>query len=236
MYVLVCHTDAWVFRDELADWCRKGYDCVAAPWIRRPVYDKPIVKQYMNWLANRRIRQGRFCRQQLYGRVGNGGFSLRRVEAFSAACDRYQALLVEQRTPMERGCFLGHCPARIQLPSAGRSPAFRIRHTPCILLCTDRATPAVWLPQLEQAPHVCVLGKNHSMGSPAQTGNTDIITTDRRKRNNRGSQVHRDWLPLFGITVRALHRQDHRAQTKAYMVTWSMPVGTEMISTSGPQL
>ena len=79
MYVLVCHTDAWVFRDELADWCRKGYDCVAAPWVRRPVYDKPIVKQYMNWLANRRIRQGRFCRQQLYGRVGNGGFSLRRV-------------------------------------------------------------------------------------------------------------------------------------------------------------
>ncbi|CCY15513.1 unknown [Prevotella sp. CAG:755] len=74
------------------------------------------------------------------------------------------------------------------------------------------------------------------MGSPAQTGNTDIITADRRKRNNRGSQVHRDWLPLFGITVRALHRQDHRAQTKAYMVTWSMPVGTEMISTSGPQL
>lgn len=91
MYVLVCHTDAWVFRDELADWCRKGYDCVAAPWVRRPVYDKPIVKQYMNWLANRRIRQGRFCRQQLYGRVGNGGFSLRRVEAFSAACDRYGA-------------------------------------------------------------------------------------------------------------------------------------------------
>lgn len=32
---LICHTDAWIFRDELADWCRRGYDCVAAPWVRR---------------------------------------------------------------------------------------------------------------------------------------------------------------------------------------------------------
>lgn len=91
MYILVCHTDAWVFRDELADWCRRGYDCVAAPWVRRPVYDLPLVKQYMDWLAGHRLRQGRFCRQQLYGRVGNGGFSLRRVDAFIAACDRYAA-------------------------------------------------------------------------------------------------------------------------------------------------
>ncbi len=86
-YILVCHADAWVFRDELADWCRRGYDCVAAPWVRRPVYNLPLVRTYMAWLARRRQRQGRFCRQQLYGRVGNGGFSLRRVEAFAQACE-----------------------------------------------------------------------------------------------------------------------------------------------------
>lgn len=90
-YILVCHPDAWVFRDELADWCRRGYDCVAAPWVRRPVYNLPLVRQYMAALARRRERQGRFCRQLLYGRVGNGGLSLRRVEAFSAACERHAA-------------------------------------------------------------------------------------------------------------------------------------------------
>lgn len=88
-YILVCHPDAWVFRDELADWCRRGYDCVAAPWVRRPVYDLPLVRQYLEALAWWRKRQGRFCRQQLYGRVGNGGLSLRRVEAFVEACERH---------------------------------------------------------------------------------------------------------------------------------------------------
>ena len=46
-YILICHTDAWIFRDELGDWCRRGYDCVGAPWLRRPLYDLPLVKQYM---------------------------------------------------------------------------------------------------------------------------------------------------------------------------------------------
>ena len=88
-YLLVCHADAWVFRDELAEWCRKGYDCVAAPWVRRPVYDLPLVKTCMDAIASYRARRGQFCRQQLYGKVGNGGFSLRRVEAFAGACIRY---------------------------------------------------------------------------------------------------------------------------------------------------
>ena len=46
-YILICHNDAWIFRDELEEWCNKGYDCVAAPWVRRAVYDLPIIKQYM---------------------------------------------------------------------------------------------------------------------------------------------------------------------------------------------
>lgn len=37
-YIFICHLDAWLFRDELAAWCRKGYDLVAAPWPLRPRY------------------------------------------------------------------------------------------------------------------------------------------------------------------------------------------------------
>ena len=34
-YMLIYQLDAWVFSDQLAQWCAKGYDCVAAPWLRR---------------------------------------------------------------------------------------------------------------------------------------------------------------------------------------------------------
>ena len=58
-YMLICQPDAWVFRDELDQWCQKGYDYIGAP-IYFP-YNKT-----------------RFTRI-FYG-VGNGGFSLRRIE------------------------------------------------------------------------------------------------------------------------------------------------------------
>ena len=58
---------------------RQGYDCVAAPWVRRKVYDLPILKQYMRWRLRRAERAGRMIRQSLYGKIGNGGLSLRRV-------------------------------------------------------------------------------------------------------------------------------------------------------------
>lgn len=90
-YLLVCHTDAWIFKDELDFWCRKGYDCVAAPWLRRPCYDLPVVKQYVQWRESMAKRKGRISRQVLYGRIGNGGLSLRRVETFRQACVTYHA-------------------------------------------------------------------------------------------------------------------------------------------------
>lgn len=58
-YMLICQPDAWVFRDELDDWCSKGYDYIGAP-IYFPYSKKKFTRIF-------------------YG-VGNGGFSLRRIE------------------------------------------------------------------------------------------------------------------------------------------------------------
>jgi hypothetical protein len=62
-YMLIYQLDAYVFKNELEYWCKKGYDYIGAPWLRlntlktTPVfYDPPI--------------------------VGNGGFSLRNVKRF----------------------------------------------------------------------------------------------------------------------------------------------------------
>lgn len=35
-YILICHTDAWIFSDQLQQWCQADYDLIAAPWPTRP--------------------------------------------------------------------------------------------------------------------------------------------------------------------------------------------------------
>jgi hypothetical protein len=58
-YILVIHLDALVLSDQLLEWCEKGYDFVAPPWIKTELDD---------WLEDHGI--------------GNGGFSLRKVKSF----------------------------------------------------------------------------------------------------------------------------------------------------------
>lgn len=92
-YILICQTDAWIFRDELAQWCDAGYDYVAAPWPKRKFYNRAVVRL---WLALRRrllVSDKRILRQQGFNKVGNGGLSLRRVEAFIKACDRHAEVI-----------------------------------------------------------------------------------------------------------------------------------------------
>lgn len=60
-YMLLYQLDAWVFSDQLVAWCQKGYDYVGAPWF----------EDYKSYESG----------HQLW-RVGNGGFSLRRIACF----------------------------------------------------------------------------------------------------------------------------------------------------------
>lgn len=60
-YILIYQLDAWVFKDALVEWCTKKYDYIGAPWFTDfGVYDE----EHKLW------------------KVGNGGFSLRRVKRF----------------------------------------------------------------------------------------------------------------------------------------------------------
>jgi len=63
-FILIHQLDAFVFRDELADWCARGYDYVGAPWID------------CYWLEDAKPRWPAETRDNV---VGNGGFSLRRI-------------------------------------------------------------------------------------------------------------------------------------------------------------
>lgn len=149
-YLLICHTDAWIFRDELADWCRRGYDCVAAPWVRRKVYDLPILKQYLRWRLRRAERAGRMIRQSLYREdrkrrsfaSPRGEFSgrVRKIRR------RDRAVLFDGQPPGQRGCFLGRRSRRVSLSFAGGGAAVRVRHQSPLLLPFVRQSPADGVP------------------------------------------------------------------------------------------
>lgn len=93
-YILIYQTDAYVFRDELTAWCKKGYDYIGAPWIERPplVKGKPKV-DIQNWFI---------------GRVGNGGFSLRKVKSHYNNTRFFRPILrfMEKNEDMFWGLFL----------------------------------------------------------------------------------------------------------------------------------
>lgn len=64
-YMLIYQLDAYVFRDELESWCKKGYDYVGAP----------LIGHYSDVVFSDRMR------------VGNGGLSLRKVHSFLSFFD-----------------------------------------------------------------------------------------------------------------------------------------------------
>ena len=61
-YILIYQPDAYVFADSLSEWCKKGYDYIGAPLIGN--FDEKVYYSAMPM------------------RVGNGGLSLRRVQAY----------------------------------------------------------------------------------------------------------------------------------------------------------
>lgn len=79
-YILIAQLDSYVFRDELEQWCLKGYDYIGAPWIVRPIYRFPLLR-LASWTKKHYCRIFRRPNSQITNyRVGNGGFSLRRVD------------------------------------------------------------------------------------------------------------------------------------------------------------
>ncbi|MDR2534048.1 MAG: hypothetical protein LBC81_04655 [Tannerellaceae bacterium] len=80
-YILIHQLDAWIFRNELEQWCVEGYDYIGAPWLKKPAYNLPVVSQIMRLCYLFDKFRGRPNKQDLYNKVGNGGLSLRKVQS-----------------------------------------------------------------------------------------------------------------------------------------------------------
>lgn len=82
-YMLIYQLDAYVFRDELLDWCQKGYDYIGAPWIIKPKYTKLYYRIFLAFKgALNKMLNKPYEESLILGKVGNGGFSLRKVARF----------------------------------------------------------------------------------------------------------------------------------------------------------
>lgn len=78
-YILICQTDVYIFRDELEQWCNLGYDYIGAPWLKKKIYDLPVISQIMSLSLRWKHHRGLRSKQDLYGKIGNGGLSLRKT-------------------------------------------------------------------------------------------------------------------------------------------------------------
>jgi len=70
-YILIYQLDSLVFSDQLIQWCKKGYDYIGSPWFRTEI------KKAAGW-------------DSIQDCVGNGGFSLRKVQSFLKVLHIYQ--------------------------------------------------------------------------------------------------------------------------------------------------
>jgi hypothetical protein len=71
-FILIYQLDAYVFRDELLYWCSKDYDYIGAPWITTP---NKGFKKVLSLFDSKKKK----ARSEIFYKVGNGGFSLRKV-------------------------------------------------------------------------------------------------------------------------------------------------------------
>lgn len=88
-YMLIYQLDAWIFVDKIDYFCNMGYDYYGAPHI---------------WTGNN-------------AKIGNGGFSLRKISALITACktDFSSEILLEDRVLTEKYKGLKVCPLNIAI-------------------------------------------------------------------------------------------------------------------------
>jgi len=85
-YILIYQLDAYVFKDELLYWCSKDYDYIGAPWIATP---NKGFKKLISLFDSKKKK----ARSELFYKVGNGGFSLRKVSTHIANSKKMKSVI-----------------------------------------------------------------------------------------------------------------------------------------------
>jgi hypothetical protein len=130
-YVLIYQLDAFVFSDQLLDWCKLSYDYIGAPWIEEDWVhniNQTRLRQLWNFLG---IRQKT---------VGNGGFSLRRVRTFlfTLFIFKHRAYSWHWNEDVFWSLYVAdHCPL-FKIPDVDLACKFSIETNPAICLMKNK--------------------------------------------------------------------------------------------------
>ncbi len=96
-YILIYQLDAYIFSDQLTEWCQKGYDYIGAPWLRDWEFTSPLdeirfnIKKKIATVLGLTKEDGITPKEIiLQNSVGNGGFSLRKVSAFLKVINQFR--------------------------------------------------------------------------------------------------------------------------------------------------
>lgn len=102
-YMLIYQIDAYVFSDQLDYWTSLDYDYIGAPWmLNDKPYERIIGQWVMRVLQHRPIRNNHLHSAHLFHQVGNGGFSLRRINKMRNILERNQQLIASLTGKHER--------------------------------------------------------------------------------------------------------------------------------------
>lgn len=88
-YILIAQLDTYIFRQNLLDFCQNDYDYIGAPWRKKKLYQTWIFSYFLDKKKARYNKLDKPCRQNLYGQVGNGGLSLRKVQSHIEALEKH---------------------------------------------------------------------------------------------------------------------------------------------------
>ncbi|WP_298774690.1 DUF5672 family protein [uncultured Empedobacter sp.] len=80
-FILICQLDVYVFKNILIEWCNKNYDYVGAPWIGSERNFINLTFEKINEII-RSLKGKKLKNTERLFKVGNGGFSLRKVQKF----------------------------------------------------------------------------------------------------------------------------------------------------------
>jgi hypothetical protein len=101
-YILIHQLDVYIFKDDLIYWCNKNFDYVGSPWIDFSYFLPFFESMFSNYLLNSgfintlidRILY-KFSPGTLISKysVGNGGFSLRKVDYFLNIATQHESFI-----------------------------------------------------------------------------------------------------------------------------------------------
>ena len=84
-HMLLFQTDCFIFKNELAEWCRQGYDYIGAPWVGADMFRWFLNPGHPKELVN----VHRFFKNRFIRRTGNGGLSLRNIKNLLRNLERF---------------------------------------------------------------------------------------------------------------------------------------------------